>query len=185
MPVRTDDSVDEVFALLRQAGARRYGGERVSQLAHALQCASLAEQEGAATGLVAAALLHDIGHLLGEGDEGLAERGIDAGHEAVGATYLAGRFDAEVAGPVRLHVDAKRYLCQSEPDYFDTLSPASVRSLAVQGGPFDAAQAAAFIAGPHGEAAVWLRRWDEQAKDPAAVTPGLEHFRRHLDAHRR
>ena len=55
-----------------------------------------------------------------------------------------------VAEPVRLHVDAKRYLCQAEPAYAAILSPASVRSLELQGGTFRAEEAAAWRAQPQG-----------------------------------
>lgn len=125
--------LDHILGLLEQAGAERYGMEAVSQRDHALQCAMHAERTGSATELVVAALLHDIGHLVGDGDEGLAEQGIDAGHEALAADWLARFFPAAVVEPVRLHVDAKRYLCQAEPAYWGSLSPASQRSLEVQG----------------------------------------------------
>jgi len=123
-----------------------------------------------------ACLLHDIGHLVDGGDEGDALRGIDARHEERGARLLR-RWGGEVVSePVRLHVAAKRYLCTTEMGYLATLSPASVRSLNVQGGPFSAAQAEAFIQQPYAPEAVALRRWDERAKDAAACTPALHHF---------
>jgi len=177
--------VDTVLGMLRDAGARRYGGEQVSQLAHALQCATLAEREEAASHLIAAALLHDIGHLVGDGDAGLAAKGIDARHEDVGAAFLQQWFDDDVCQAVRLHVDAKRYLCHAEADYFDGLSPASVRSLEVQGGPMSAQEAAAYMAHPQAEAANRVRRWDDWGKDADMVTPGLEHFRQYLEQHAR
>lgn len=179
------NAVDEALDVLLQAGAHRYGDEKVSQLAHALQCAHQAEQEGADAALIAAALLHDIGHLVGNGDEGLAKRGIDAMHEQTGADWVAERFDDAVAEPVRLHVDAKRFLCTREDGYFERLSPASVLSLSVQGGPYSETEADVFAARPHADAAVRLRRWDEAAKDPEAVTPGLDHYRPMLEAHLR
>lgn len=175
-------AIDAIISLLSTEGARRYGEEAVSQLAHALQCATLAERTGAADGLVVAALLHDIGHLIDGGDAGLARRGIDARHEHSGADYLARWFGLDVTEPVRLHVEAKRYLCRVEADYFDRLSPASVHSLEVQGGIHTPEQADAFAAAPYGQEAARLRQWDEAAKDPAAQTPGLEHFRRHMVA---
>lgn len=173
----TQDPVDTLIGLMAQLGADRYGGEEVSQLAHALQCATFAQQSGADDSLVAAALLHDIGHLVNPKDEGAAARGIDAAHEKVGAAYLARWFGPAVTAPIAQHVNAKRYLCQAEEGYFAKLSDESVRSLAVQGGPYSAEEAAKFRAGPHAEAAVALRRWDELAKDPEMVTPSLEHFR--------
>jgi len=170
-------TVDAIIGLLSEKGERQYGGEAVSQLEHALQCATLAGKAGESDALVAAALLHDIGHMLGKGDQGLAAEGIDARHEESAARWLARRFGPEVVEPVRLHVAAKRYLCRIDPGYRDSLSPASKRSLEVQGGVFSTDEAAAFAAGPHGGAAARLRRYDDLAKDPSAATPGLEHFR--------
>lgn len=169
--------LDHILGLLEQAGAERYGMEAVNQRDHALQCAMHAERTGSATELVVAALLHDIGHLVGDGDEGLAEQGIDAGHEAVAADWLARFFPAAVVEPVRLHVDAKRYLCRAEPAYWSSLSPASQRSLEVQGGIYGPEDAALFMARPHAADAVLLRRWDDAAKSPRLKTPGLLHYR--------
>ena len=171
------EPVDRILELLAQLGADRYGGEEVTQLAHALQCATFAQQSGADDSLVAAALLHDIGHLVNPKDEGAAARGIDAAHEKVGAAFLARWFGPAVTAPIAQHVNAKRYLCQAEDGYFGKLSDESVRSLAVQGGPYSAAEAAAFRARPYAEAAVALRRWDELAKDPEMKTPSLADFR--------
>jgi phosphonate degradation associated HDIG domain protein len=171
------DPVDRILELMAELGADRYGGEEVTQLAHALQCATFAQQSGADDSLVAAALLHDIGHLVNPKDEGAGARGIDAAHETVGAACLARWFGPEVTAPIAQHVNAKRYLCQAEEGYFAGLSDESVRSLAVQGGPYSAEQAAAFRAGPFAEAAVALRRWDELAKNPEMKTPSLADFR--------
>jgi gamma-butyrobetaine dioxygenase len=171
------DPVDHLLALLRDLGSDRYGGEAVTQLAHALQCATFAQRDGASDSLIAAALLHDIGHLINPRDEGAARRGIDAAHETVGARYLARWFGPAVTAPIAQHVAAKRYLCQAEDGYFEKLSEESVRSLKVQGGAFGAREAAAFLARPYAGEAVALRRWDELAKDPAMQTPDLEAFR--------
>ena len=175
-------AADRILDILETSGAAQYGDEAVSQLQHALQCAHLAECSGAPASLVVAALLHDFGHLIHKLGEDAAARGIDDRHEALGRKYLALWFDEDVTAPIGLHVDAKRYLCATEPDYFDTLSPASVQSLELQGGPFSEAEAAAFIARPHAHDAVAVRRWDEQAKDPEAATPGLEHYRPCIEA---
>ena len=136
----------------------------------------MAEREGAPPELVAAALLHDIGHLMHDQGEDAAERGIDTRHEVAGARYLACVFPSEVTEPIRLHVAAKRALCGLEPDYFDRLSPGSVRSLELQGGPMAADLAAAFAGKPAGSAALTLRRWDEGAKVPGADVPGFAHY---------
>ncbi len=175
-----DAVVDEIFDRLASRGHEMYGGEAVTQLQHALQCAELARRSGATAGLVTAALLHDYGHLVvndGVGDDGAAERGIDMLHEEVAAAHLARWFGPAVTEPIRLHVAAKRYLCATSKDYFDDLSPASVASLKVQGGPFTDAEAAEFIAAPFARDAVRLRVWDDLAKDAEAATPDLDDFR--------
>lgn len=175
--------VDTIARLYAERGAVPYeGGESVSQLAHGLQAAACAERAGAAPGLVAAALLHDIGHLLDPKGEGAAVEGYDARHEDGGADHLARYFGAEVADPVRLHVAAKRYLCATRPGYFERLSPASVRSLALQGGPMSAAEVAAFDALPHGRDALRLRVWDEEAKVVGLEVPGFDHYRLLLES---
>ncbi len=170
-------TVDELFQLLEEKGGSAYGGERVTQLAHALQSAELAVEAGDPPSLVIAALMHDIGHLVGKGDEGLADKGIDARHEASGALVLERVFGKAVAEPVRLHVDAKRYLCFAEAGYWDSLSQGSKTSLQVQGGPFDAAEAEAFIKCPHAADAVKLRRYDDLAKILGKPTADLATFR--------
>jgi gamma-butyrobetaine dioxygenase len=175
------DAVDQIIHLFETRGERDYLGEPVSQLEHALQAADLAGKEGASEPLVAAALLHDVGHLLGP-EEDPAEQGIDAVHEERGCAWLAGRFGPEVTEPVRLHVAAKRYLCAVDPTYNASLSPASVRSLQLQSGPMDSDQVRQFEANPHHASAVRLRRWDDAAKIPGLDVPNV---RRYTDLLRR
>jgi phosphonate degradation associated HDIG domain protein len=172
----TQDAVTELPLLLEGNGARRYGLSGVNQLQHALQAALLAEQAGCDAALVTAALLHDIGHMVHGLGERPAEAGIDDRHEELGCAFLAPMFGPEVTEPVRLHVPAKRYLCATEPAYFATLSPDSVLSLKLQGGPMSADEAARFRALPHAEAAVRLRRFDEGAKVADLPTPPVAHF---------
>jgi [1-hydroxy-2-(trimethylamino)ethyl]phosphonate dioxygenase len=174
--------VDGIFELLERRGGSDYGGERVSQLEHALQCAALAEEAGADAALISAALLHDIGHLVHDLGHEPAARGVNDRHERLGRDWLSCRFGENVTEPVLLHVNAKRYLTATGPGYLATLSPGSARSLALQGGPFSAELAAGFFRLPHAPAAVQLRRWDEDAKIPGKQTPDLEHFRPYLEA---
>jgi phosphonate degradation associated HDIG domain protein len=168
-----------MIAEIERAFAKRGGdsyGENVSQLDHALQCAWLAEEEGASDSLIAAALLHDYGHLFeGRGDVA-ARDGRDARHELHGAKALKRWFGPEVTGPVALHVLAKRYLCAAEPGYEAALSPASVLSLQLQGGRFTLAQCARFERGRFAADAVRLRRWDDAGKVEDLATPGLAHY---------
>lgn len=173
--------VDEICELFSTKGHAAYIGEPVSQLEHALQSAYHAEHSGASDALVVAALLHDFGHLIHKLPEDCADHGIDDRHEALGQAWLRRYFGPEVTEPVRLHVAAKRYLCATDPGYFGELSPASVQSLALQGGPFSAAEVAEFEANPHYQAAVELRRWDDLAKVPGMEVPGLEHYRARLE----
>jgi phosphonate degradation associated HDIG domain protein len=176
------DPVAELGALLEGKGSRRYGLSDVSQLQHALQAALLAEQCGCDVALVTAALLHDIGHMVHDLGENPAEAGIDDRHEELGSAWLAALFGSEVTEPVRLHVPAKRYLCATEPDYFAKLSPDSVLSLKLQGGPMSPDEVAAFGALPHAAAAVRLRRFDEDAKVAGLPTPPVAHFLPYLRA---
>jgi phosphonate degradation associated HDIG domain protein len=173
----SSDPVDFVISLFKQKGDATYLGEHVSQTAHALQAARAAEQAGASSALIAAALLHDVGHLLEEQSEDCALDDIDHAHEERGARWLERHFGPDVVEPVRLHVSAKRFLCATDQAYAGILSEASIRSLELQGGPFTADEAASFRRGPYAEAAIALRRFDEQAKVPGLPTPDLEHFR--------
>jgi phosphonate degradation associated HDIG domain protein len=179
-----EDPVEFVLRLFKERGGAAYIGEPVSQTEHALQTAWAAEQAGAGGALVAAALLHDVGHLLHELPEDCALAGIDDAHEVRGARWLVRHFGPEVAEPVRLHVAAKRFLCATDPSYAGRLSEASLRSLQLQGGPFTPDEAAGFRVHPYAEAALMLRRLDEQAKVPGRYTPDLEHFRPALEAAR-
>jgi len=169
--------VDQVCELFATKGHAAYVGEPVSQLEHALQTAYHAEKSGAGDALVAAALLHDIGHLLHKLPEDAADHGIDTRHEQIGQAWLARHCAADVTEPVRLHVAAKRYLCATDPAYLAQLSPASVQSLGLQGGPFTADEVRRFEENPHYQAAVALRRWDDLAKVPGLEVPPLAHYR--------
>ncbi|HVH78256.1 MAG TPA: HD domain-containing protein, partial [Stellaceae bacterium] len=174
--------IEQIFERFGLHGDDEYGRDRVKQIEHALQCAALAEEHGAAPALITASLLHDIGHLIHDLGHAPAARGIDDRHEVLGQEWLTRWFGPAVTEPVRLHVDAKRYLTGTDPGYFTTLSPGSVRSLELQGGPFSAEGAAEFIDQPYAADAVRLRRWDEGAKVVGKVTPNLAHFRQYIEA---
>ena len=158
-----DAFVTELSALFARLGSLHYG-EDVSQLDHALQTAHHARIDGAPPALIAASLLHDVGHMMQKSGEDAADRGIDTRHEHISAGYLARAFGPEVTEPVRLHVDAKRYLVTTQPGYLQRLSKASLVSLALQGGPMSPDEVEAFLADPAAEAALRLRAYDELGK---------------------
>ena len=168
--------VDEIVALYARKGGASYG-EGVSMNEHGLQAALLAEQEGQPEPMIAAALLHDIGHLLHDLPENVADQGIDSQHESVASAWLSQYFPASISEPVRLHVQAKRFLCANVPGYFADLSEASVLSLRLQGGEMSPAESEAFRTEPFMGAALRLRRWDDLAKMVGLKTPDFEHYR--------
>jgi gamma-butyrobetaine dioxygenase len=159
--------IDAIAELFAGPGARDYLGEAVTIGEHMRQAGALAAAAGAPAPLVAAALLHDVGHLRSE---------TDARHGTGGAQWLSRWFGPAVTEPVRLHVAAKRYLCATEPGYSGLLSAESVRTLALQGGPMTPERVTAFEALPYARDAVAVRRWDDEAKDPAVTPPEFAHF---------
>lgn len=169
--------LEELAPIYGERARRRYGLTDINQLMHAVQSGALARAGGTPATLVVAALLHDLGHMVHGLGEHPAAAGIDDAHEDVGARWLARHFGAAVVEPVRLHVAAKRYLCAIEPGYFSGLSADSVESLALQGGPMSAAEAADFERLPCWREAVALRRIDERAKDPNGPLPPFAAFR--------
>jgi phosphonate degradation associated HDIG domain protein len=175
-------SFDDIAFLFARRGGEQYSGEPVTQLEHALQTATFAEQDGADDGLVTAALLHDLGHLVHDLGETPTLRGIDDGHQYLAVPFLRGLFPEAVLGAISGHVDAKRYLCFVREGYLEDLSEDSKRSLKLQGGVFSADEAAAFIARPGAADAVRLRVWDDRAKIAGIETLPLAHF---LDRARR
>jgi gamma-butyrobetaine dioxygenase len=175
--MQSDDPVEIIASAFASEGAASYLGEPVTQAVHMLQAAALAERDGAGEALVVAALLHDVGHFTWtvSGRDPMA--GTDNRHSEAGASWLSQWFGEEVTEPVRLHVDAKRYLCAVMPGYAAGLSAASAHTLRCQGGPMRRSEFAAFEANPHAVAACRVRRWDDAAKDPEAAVPSFDRFR--------
>jgi predicted HD phosphohydrolase len=175
--VNADQQLLRLLAAQQDVG---YIGEPVSQLAHALQCAHFAGQQGASDVQQLAALCHDIGHICDPHAPRLLDQGVDLGarhHESLGAEYLiACGVDARVASLVENHVNAKRYLVATKPQYAAKLSPASVSTLALQGGPMTAGEALTFEAHPQFNAFLQLRAWDEAAKQAELKVPPLAYY---------
>jgi phosphonate degradation associated HDIG domain protein len=166
----------DIVVLLCERGSTMYGRECVTQFEHALQCAALAQENGATPTLVVASLLHDLGHLLVEHPDREIALDIDDVHQYIAIPFLRHMFPAAVVDPISLHVDAKRYLCFAEPSYWDTLSIESKCSLEKQGGAYLPAEAALFMAKPFAHDAIKLRRWDDLAKMPGKLTPPLARY---------
>jgi phosphonate degradation associated HDIG domain protein len=170
------DIVQLIEELFDQFGHGHYDGARaepVTARAHALQCAQLAEWADAPEPLVVAALLHDIGHFIAPN---AAQDAMDDVHELRALGFLASAFDAEVIEPIRLHVQAKRYLVAVDPPYELTLSSASAHTLQLQGGPMSPDEVRLFATLPQAAQAVSLRRWDDLAKQPGRTTPSLDYY---------
>lgn len=170
----------QVIALLKDILLRRghesYLGEAVTMSEHMLQSAWIAERAGESPSVIVAALLHDVGHYTSEFDEGYLDIGVDNLHEVAGEKILKSWFPPEVCEVVRWHVDAKRYLCTVEPDYFSGLSDASVQSLALQGGPMSKEEVKAFEQNPWLDTIVRVRRYDDGGKVPGRRTPEMEYY---------
>ncbi len=178
--------IDEVIALFADYGDRVYLGEAVTQKEHALQAATLAEKRSASSSQIAAALLHDIGHIINASDPNGADKfkieNADNFHEEIGYRWLSAHFSPEVSDPVKLHVPAKRYLCAVDEKYIKKLSEMSLRSLKDQGGPMNPDEVKAFETEPFATEAISVRRWDDSAKVPKLETPDFPHFRPYLDS---
>jgi len=168
-------TLDDVLKTYREHGHRHYG-EDVTELQHALQCATFAQEAGESPVVIAAALLHDYGHLCHQLGEDIADQGVDARHEHIGYCKLRSLFTDDIVDACRLHVAAKRYLCWKEVGYFDALSDASRKSLLLQGGSMSDEEAQAFEDEPHFELAVRVRRFDDMGKVADMVTPDLDSF---------
>jgi phosphonate degradation associated HDIG domain protein len=167
---------DEILGIFQKRGSGAYFGESVSMTEHALQAAYFAQAAAAPRSLIVAALLHDIGHLIEDVPSDIADWTVDAHHEQVGSLWLAARFRPEVSEPVRLHVRAKRYLLATDANYYAKLSPASVITLKLQGGPMAAHEVAMFETEQFHQEAVRVRQWDDQGKVARMKTPALRDY---------
>jgi phosphonate degradation associated HDIG domain protein len=164
-----------ILELFSRKGDIAYEGEGISQIEHAWQCGQLARAAGASQTLQLASWLHDLGHLVTDLSGSPTVDGIDDRHEHTAACMLDAIWGPSVAEPVRLHVAAKRYLVATYPEYLARLSPDSVRSLALQGGPMRLEECVAFQANPYALDAQQLRSWDEAGKRPGWFASDAQH----------
>ncbi len=165
--------LEEIF---ERRGKEVYLGEEVTMAQHMLQAATLAERNGESETVIAAALLHDVGHFAGNNGSFTMEDTEDRYHHTTGAALLEGLFPAAVVDCIRHHVAAKRYLCATNPDYYERLSEASKHSLALQGGPMTDEEVEAFGRMPHLKAILQLRYLDDAGKRVGATTQSFQHF---------
>lgn len=179
---RVDGIVDEILRMFETGRRRGYSMEQISHTEHAIQAAMLAEDEGGSQSFVVAALVHDVGHFLEPWPRDIAELGANHQHEALGSAWISRGFGPEVTEPVRLHVSAKRYLCAVDGDYLGTLTPCSLRSLELQGGPMSAREIEAFEIEPFFDEALALRRIDERSRRPGLKLPPIDDYRGWLES---
>ena len=180
--IDSNNIIDLILGLFAQRGAQEYMGEAVSMSQHMEQSAACAVANGAPDSLVIAALLHDIGHFVGDHPIEALENGIDNNHEEVGAHYLEAFFPSSVTEPIRLHVAAKRYLCATDDEYLGRLSAASVNSLMVQGGPMNTTETEQFETSPHHKDAIKLRLYDDDGKVTGLTIKSVSEYRDTLES---
>lgn len=174
-----EKTASEIISLFERKGNSNYSGEKITQLEHACQAAQLAEKDGNDDEVILAAFLHDVGHLLDDAPEAVDMNGFGVkDHEAIGADYLLQRgFSQKVAGLVKSHVEAKRYLCTVNPRYYANLSEASKTTLKYQGGLMSDEELDAFEANPLKNLIIKMRTWDEEAKHEHVALPDLNSYR--------
>lgn len=180
--LNSDTIVPFLLDLFERRGPESYLGEPVSMADHMEQSAACAAEDGASDSLIIAALLHDIGHFIGDFPLDALENGIDNYHEDAGGLILEQFYPPEISEPVRLHVAAKRYLCTVDSEYYGKLSAASVNSFNVQGGKMSADEVAQFEANPHHRAAIKLRHYDDDGKVAGRTIYKVAHYKDKLQA---
>ncbi|MBN35021.1 MAG: hypothetical protein CMM46_09635 [Rhodospirillaceae bacterium] len=177
-----DNVIDKIEALFAVIMEQSYLGEPVTVGEHMLQCAACARRDDAPDALVAAALLHDVGYYVDPDPDNANETVAEKRHDRAAPCVLESFFPPEVTEPVRLHVDAKRYLCAIEPSYRERLSDASIHTMSLQGGIMTDEDARTFGSQPFSDDAVRLRRWDDEGKNPETVAPGFATYRAMLES---
>jgi phosphonate degradation associated HDIG domain protein len=156
----------EIVELYQKFGEADYIGEPVSQIEHMSQAAELAIQGGHDDEVVLAAFFHDIGHICVQAAENKMNNFGNKNHERIGADFLREKgFPERIARLVENHVEAKRYLTFRFPEYYESLSEASKKTLEFQGGRMASREAEQFEKDPFFKDSILLRKWDELAKE--------------------
>ena len=153
-----------------------YIGEKVTITEHMIQTAMLAEQNHSSKSLICACLLHDYGHFIIEDPDQLVSKSLDGKHENIAFNFLKNYFKPEDVEPIKLHVQAKRYLCRNKP-YWNILSEASKVSLKLQGGSMSDDEAKKFVSLKFHDDAIMLRKYDDDGKIPNIKTKKIEDYR--------
>lgn len=176
-PVPSKDNIVEFLSdIFQRRGREEYLGECVTMEQHMLQAAHFAKQANESEEVIIAALLHDIGHFTSEFGAYSPDDTEDKHHEDAGAEILQTFFPKLISDCARYHVAAKRYLCATTPDYFNKLSPASVHTLSLQGGPMNDVEIAQFESNPYLTQIVNVRRYDEAGKEPDLETEPFSYY---------
>lgn len=177
-------STDAILELYSKWGSSDYIGENITQTVHALQCAELASKDKRIREyddftwkcVIIAALLHDVGHLVGlelgememrSGDDIFSNASLGiVGHEGIGAAYLQDKgMPSLVCELVQSHVMAKRYLCTVCEGYYEKLSDASKATMKMQGGFMNDVELKNFRSSRMFELKVFLREYDDSGKE--------------------
>ena len=174
--INTENIVDFIGSIFERRGGEEYLGEPVTMGQHMLQGATLAEQNEEMDEIVVGALLHDIGHFTSEFGTFSMDDTEDRYHENAGAAVLEKFFPRVITDCCRYHVAAKRYLCATDPLYFNKLSDASVHSLNLQGGPMSEIEVKEFERNPNLKKILTVRLYDDAGKIPDMDTPSFWHF---------
>ena len=168
--------VDFIGSIFEKRGDEEYLGEPVTMGQHMLQGATMAEKSRESDEIIIGTLLHDIGHFTSEFGTFSMEDTEDRYHEDAGAAVLEQFFPKVITDCCRHHVAAKRYLCATDPEYFQKLSTASVHSLNLQGGPMSEAELKDFEKNPNLKKILKVRLYDDAGKIPDMITPSFWHF---------
>lgn len=174
--LNADTIVDFIGSIFDRRGGEEYLGEPVNMGQHMLQGATIAEQQGQPEEIIIGALLHDIGHFTSEFGTFTIEDTEDRHHEDAGAKVLERFFSKVITDCVRYHVAAKRYLCATKPEYFESLSEASIHSLHLQGGPMNDMEVVEFKKNPNLDQIIAVRYLDDAGKNADMVTPDYWYF---------